>query len=308
MDNILVVTKKSRLEIYQGLTDEAEKAVMLQEANGMKDMLHEHDTHYASLEKILATIKDAPHDIVQRADISSQKQYRLVIAVGGDGTFIDASHSIRDSTPLFGINSTPWKSAGFFCYGTADEFPSALDNLESVPKTVLSRMHAVKDGIPLEIPILNEVMFRHLHLGSSWWTVKDNGKETLYKYPYLFMVSTPAGMTGGMWGIEGEVLPLDSGLLEYRFVGLRGMPSQYTDRLEISSRTHRGLFQIDGYHIRQEFPYGSKLILSLDAQPLTVIGDLEKKRQEFIEKNRGGALPGSLQRPITPASLQPAPS
>ena len=38
----------------------------------------------------------------------------LVVAVGGDGTLLSASHSV-DSAPVLGVNSAPRSSVGFFC-------------------------------------------------------------------------------------------------------------------------------------------------------------------------------------------------
>ncbi len=37
-----------------------------------------------------------------------------MITVGGDGTLLAASHSVRD-VPILGINSAPGYSVGFFC-------------------------------------------------------------------------------------------------------------------------------------------------------------------------------------------------
>ncbi|MFH1917248.1 MAG: hypothetical protein ABIJ21_08365 [Nanoarchaeota archaeon] len=280
---ITIVYKESRYEIFQRCEDDGERQVMLQEVNGIGDMIRKHDAHYSSLEKVIATVKATgdPYQAIMRTDIATLQGSSLVIPVGGDGTFIDASHYILNGTPILGINSDPNESSGFFCYGQAKDLAYALAHLDTIPKTTVKRMQVELDGKVLETPALNDVLLRHIYLGSSWWTVQDNGDETLYKYPYMFMVATPAGTTAGMWGIEGDKLPLDSLLMEYRFVGLRGHPSHFTEKLEISSRTNRGVLQIDGYHIRYDVKYGTRITLSLDAPSLTVIGDLEEKRKQF---------------------------
>ena len=38
----------------------------------------------------------------------------LVVAVGGDGTLLAASHNVVD-VPILGVNSAPGHSVGFFC-------------------------------------------------------------------------------------------------------------------------------------------------------------------------------------------------
>src|SRR3989338_10313704 len=46
----------------------------------------------------------------------------LVIAVGGDGTFLRASHFIFDKTPILGVNSDPKCKEGFFMAATRKDF------------------------------------------------------------------------------------------------------------------------------------------------------------------------------------------
>ena len=46
----------------------------------------------------------------------------LVIAVGGDGTFLRASHFIFDKTPILGVNSDPKCKEGFFMSAAKNDF------------------------------------------------------------------------------------------------------------------------------------------------------------------------------------------
>ena len=50
----------------------------------------------------------------------------LVIAVGGDGTLLAASHSVSE-TPILGVNSAPRHSVGFFCALNRSTFQRGLD-------------------------------------------------------------------------------------------------------------------------------------------------------------------------------------
>ena len=42
------------------------------------------------------------------------KGKNLIIAIGGDGTFLRASHFIKDNTPLLGVNSDTKSKEGFY--------------------------------------------------------------------------------------------------------------------------------------------------------------------------------------------------
>ena len=46
----------------------------------------------------------------------------LIIAVGGDGTFLMASHFIFDKTPILGVNSDPRFKEGFFMTSEKNDF------------------------------------------------------------------------------------------------------------------------------------------------------------------------------------------
>ena len=54
----------------------------------------------------------------------------LVIAVGGDGTFLDASHFVQN-VPLLGVNSSRSSSFGHFCLANDGNLSKILDEIES---------------------------------------------------------------------------------------------------------------------------------------------------------------------------------
>jgi NAD+ kinase len=280
---ITIVFKESRYELYLKSNDEGERQALLQESDGLANLLAKHESHYRCLDAVIEAAEGLglAHQEVTRSDITTFNGSSLIIPVGGDGTFIDASHYILNRTPILGVNSSPGVSAGFFCYTTASGITAALREMETLPRTILSRMHIAIDGKDTA-PAINDVILRHIHLGSSWWNIKDDQEETLFKYPYMLMVSTPGGSTGGMINLGGDIVPIGSSLLQYRFVGLRNEPSRFSEHLDIASRTNRGVMQIDGYHIRYDIHYGTKLEIDLTGPPLTVIGDLEEKQRQHV--------------------------
>ncbi len=92
-----------------------------------------------AVENISATLKQRGiqfdltshlHDhLVNRAD--------LVLAVGGDGTFLHAARGIPESggiggtrpLPICGVNSCPSSSVGFFSAANSQTFPQLLDSI-----------------------------------------------------------------------------------------------------------------------------------------------------------------------------------
>src|SRR3989338_543520 len=73
----------------------------------------------------------------------------LVIAVGGDGTFLKASHFIFDKTPMLGVNSDPRYKEGFFMVANKKDFERKF-------KKVLSNNYEIKKFQRLEAYVNNK--------------------------------------------------------------------------------------------------------------------------------------------------------
>src|SRR3989338_2981124 len=54
------------------------------------------------------------------------KNKDLILAVGGDGTFLIASHYVFGKTPMMGINSEPSSKEGFFMNANKNDFGKKL--------------------------------------------------------------------------------------------------------------------------------------------------------------------------------------
>ena len=71
----------------------------------------------STLELVKNTLRKYKIDykVVHRGESNKElfKNKDLIIAVGGDGTFIKASHSVFDKTPMLGVNSDPRYKEGF---------------------------------------------------------------------------------------------------------------------------------------------------------------------------------------------------
>src|SRR6185436_7109119 len=86
----------------------------------------------------------------------------LVIAVGGDGTLLAASHNV-DGVPILGVNSAPRHSVGFFCGTTRKEFRGHLQLALAgkLRALSLSRMAVSLNGRLRSKRVLNDTLFCH---------------------------------------------------------------------------------------------------------------------------------------------------
>jgi NAD+ kinase len=281
MQPILVVYKKSTLEIYRHSPDEAVRAYLETDAPDVRSMRASHELQARALEVVHEALdrRGLAYDSIFRGELSPVRDRALVIALGGDGTFLEVSHYVAD-TPLLGVNTDPQASTGFFCAATFDAFPVLLDRLEEVPRTRLARLELVRDGRALPEPVLNDVLFAHESPAStSRYRLTVAGATEVHKDSGL-LACTAAGSTGWMYQEGGDVMPLDSPLIQFLARGVRGSRPRFARELELRSRTRLGKLFIDGPHIVHECALGSEVRLRA-GQPLTIVGDLAPRRAAF---------------------------
>src|SRR3989338_1798549 len=87
----------------------------------------EQETSLKVAEKSLQS-KKADYILCDRKSLNSSDflDAEIVIAVGGDGTFLRASHFIRDKTLIFGMNSDPASKEGFYMGSNRYDFDSKI--------------------------------------------------------------------------------------------------------------------------------------------------------------------------------------
>jgi NAD+ kinase len=90
---------------------------------------------------------------------------RLVIALGGDGTLLHASHYVGEDTLLLGVNSCPPHSVGALCAATAPTFSTLLDAALSGDATVVpTRRLLVSTSEGHALPLaLNDLLLCNQH-------------------------------------------------------------------------------------------------------------------------------------------------
>lgn len=138
------------------------------------------------------------------------KDVDLVIAIGGDGTVLSASHYILD-VPLLAVNSSPETSVGALTTISLKELPKKLEQIKNGIKTEnLERMEVLINDCPIEHFPLNEVFIGNekSYLISKYIVEFKNKKEKQLSSGILF--STGTGSTAWFHSAGGKPFPKDS--------------------------------------------------------------------------------------------------
>lgn len=145
---------------------------------------------------------------------SFPKNTDLIIVVGGDGTFLRASHIIKD-TPILGVNSYHDKKEGYLMQCTSKDFAQKFKRLLKRMSIVrLLRLDVFVNGKKL-YPALNDIFVGHkLPYKLSRFDLFVNNKKEHQKCSGL-IASTPAGSTAWTVGANGKILSFFSKQWQY---------------------------------------------------------------------------------------------
>lgn len=250
-----------------------------------------HQAHQRALEQVRRLLRRSGirFKAVYRARLVDYAPYDGVISVGGDGTFLEAAHRIRNQW-ILGVNSDPERSAGSFCVADGSSVEKILDRiLKNGAK--IQRLHRVQlelDGKRLGVPVLNDILITHRKPAamSRYWIQAGRIREK--QRSSGLWISTAAGSTGAIRSAGGRKLPRESKKLQYRprelyrRSGLRYRRSRLRYRLtggvippnrpvRIGSLMREGLICVDGEHWAFPFRYGGRLSIHPFPYPLRVI-------------------------------------
>jgi len=141
----------------------------------------------------------------------------LVIAVGGDGTFLRASHFIFDKTPILGVNSDPKCKEGFFMVAARKDFNRKFSKMANNKFKIkkLNRLEAYLNNKKIPELALNEFYIsskKEYRTARYYLTIR--GKKERQKSSGI-IISTAAGSYAWMKSAGGKQLPLNSDKFEY---------------------------------------------------------------------------------------------
>ena len=292
LNKVLVVYKKSLYDLYKESSDPKIKEYVIADTEEGIRLRESSERQKRSLEKVIQSLNQCGinYDAIYRADLIQPNGFDLVISVGGDGTFFEVSRFVRDETPVFGINSDPKLSKGIFTHCSAENFEQQLIQINEIPKHQLYRLHMILNGTKIEEPALNDILIAHkvpaagtrYSLEANGQEVKDESGKKKQFSNYGLLINTAAGSTGAAFNQGGEIMPLDSRSIQFYHRRARNAKFHFAENMKIFSRTREGKIYVDGEHMVYDFSLGSVLEINTGI-PLTVVGDLERKRKGFLE-------------------------
>lgn len=302
---VLIVHRKSLYQLY--IQEHKERSV--QRAIRRRDpaalaMKQSHDAHARALAKVAEVLRrlGIEHDARWRAQVrsSSTKSFDLVISLGGDGTLLDASHRVLDSTPLLGINSDPSRSVGALCYGGPDRLSGVLRGLldGKIRPAPINRMRIRVDGKEILGPTLNDVLFAHecpaglTRFDRAIVPTADALDVHPGRRPDPFVhfrgsglwVSTAIGSTAAIRSAGGRAMSPRSRRLQFLVrepyvpPGDRPPPGVHGwvdagEALVLINRLRRGMLWADGVHRNLGLSYAQQVVLDNHPVPLRLVLD-----------------------------------
>lgn len=299
---IAVIRKSSTIEQLQSRPDaKLQHAIDAGLAVASK-VAHAHQEHADSLASVQDELRRRGC-LFQVGTQLSRKLARwadLVVTVGGDGTFLSASHAITadsrsDGPPMLAVNSAPSSSIGYFCATDAGGFGAILDALAArqLASRPLWRMQVAINGKPLRDLALNDVLLAHrVPAETTRYALSLGGAEQDHKSSGVW-VATAAGSTAAIRSAGGALLPIESRQLQFRVRELmtwavRGEPllgGCFDGELAVTSRMLTGSLWIDGSHLRADFGFGDRITFAPSPRPLGWIAppSLDERRAAILQ-------------------------
>jgi NAD+ kinase len=222
---------------------------------------------------------------LKRAKLKSIGRADLVITIGGDGTFLDTAHFVKD-IPMWGINSTPTHSAGFLMSATPQNFEQRWRLLVQgkLPVLKLQRLQVLVNGRKIPELVLNDVLIAHANPAAvSRYELRVSDRKEEQKSSGLW-ISTAAGSTAAIQSAGGKILPLESKQIQFiarelyhgrhhRYRLAKGIVSQKT-KIQAISQMHEAGCYFDGPRVWYPIRYGDRITVKVASQSLQVIGPI----------------------------------
>ena len=300
-DRVVLVAKTSTLQRQRRRPDPKLGAVLEEGGAHRERIVRAHDEHMFTLDKVTATLRTCGvrHRIVDTLRRRDARWATLVITVGGDGTFLRASHCIEsqpddDGAPMLGVNSAVNSSVGFFCAAHGENFDGLFRSIlrGEVVSHGLWRMSVKINDIPVRDLALNDVLIAHqVPAETTHYTLRVGDAVQRQKSSGVW-VATSSGSTGAIRSAGGEVLALSDRRIQFRVREL--FPLSVGERqpithglvdgaFEFESHIGTGVLYMDGNHHRVFFGAGDRIRCETSARPLPWIpvADVEDRRAEM---------------------------
>ncbi len=245
-----------------------------------------HTEHMRTLDTVLAALDEfgASALLMRRAHAAFDPVDALmVIAVGGDGTLLAASHNVG-ATPILGVNSAPRSSVGFFCGARRQNVRAMIrEALEGrSPALTLTRMTVTLNGRIRSNRVLNEALFCHASPAATSRYILRYRRRAEAQKSSGFWVGPAAGSTAALHSAGGRVMPLRSKMIQlvvrepYTPEGvrlrLRSILASETESIEAQSMMQDAGMFLDGPYREIPVSLGDVATFRASDEPLHVLG------------------------------------
>ncbi len=281
---VLIVAKKSAFETYFNEYQEHPLRKLVRKGDkALLGIRRSHNTHYQTLSRVKAALKkrNIPFRVSFRGQSLDPKNHDLVISVGGDGTFLEASRSLSRQM-ILGVNSDQTHSVGKLCAADEGNFEKCLDRILRGDFRIknLNRMRIFFNRKALDPFVLNDVLISHACPAAMSHYVLKVGAHSERQRSSGVWVSTAAGSTAVMRSAGGRSMAEESSSLQYLprelFSGhgyryrLTGGMIPRGKSLLITSQMQEGRLYLDGAHRSMPFEYGDHIRV-LSGTPLKTV-------------------------------------
>lgn len=277
MTKVVLVVKKTRYET----ADERTRGLLKKKDPSVDGWREVHESHTRTVEVVNSALAresvscTVVRDPYRAFDVQG---HDMVIVVGGDGTFLAASHSVGSNVPMLGVNSDPKTSRGFFCGARAENFIGVLNTKQEVR---VQRMMVSVNGTVRSKRVLNEVLLCHPHpAATSRFYVQFKDSEWEKMVSSGAWVGPPAGSTGAIRSAGGAVLPLTSSSLQ--FVSretISGDTRQFvtSEPILLRVKNDEAMAYMDGPYKYAALTLADEVELRVSDEPLFVLGMRQRR-------------------------------
>ncbi|MBI2083392.1 MAG: NAD(+)/NADH kinase [Deltaproteobacteria bacterium] len=282
---VLIVYKKSSYEEHALQEKDPNYLRLVRERSvaigGSKKIHQEHLETFWQVQEDLASL-GIPFVIRQRYYLKEVLGYNLILTIGGDGTFLEASHYVSDQL-LMGINSAPSQSVGYYCRTYRKNFRQKMMAILR-GKFRLQRLARLLVRLPRgeRVPlVLNDILFTNCHpAGTTRYLLSIGRIEEEQKSSGIWIAPAP-GSTAAIHSAGGRVLPVTSKKFQfvvrepyqpfgnrYRLLKRIVSPAQ---EIKILSMMDEAAIYVDGPHLMFPLRRGEKFTVCQSNQPLYAV-------------------------------------
>jgi NAD+ kinase len=284
---VIVVAKRTAYRRFIEEEGDPRAAMLVKKKDpAVRSWLESHAEHQRTVEVVKAELERAGAQalLLHRAHAAFDAAgAELVIAVGGDGTLLAASHNV-DDIPILGVNSAPKHSVGFFCAATRKDFRKHLElALSGKAKSLsLSRMSVALNGRLRSKRVLNEALYCHNSPAATSRYILHIGRVTETQRSSGIWIGPPAGSTAAQRSAGGRILPLASRQLQlvvrepYTPRGKKNALARAIikphQRVTVTSKMDDSSLFLDGPQRTISVRLGDEIEFALSDAPLQVLG------------------------------------